>query len=394
MRICYFGTYRPEYMRNQINMAALQKMGVDIFKCHQPLWRTDMERIQVVVGGWKNPLFWMRLFTVYVRLIWQYLRVPDHDLVILGYPGHLDVFIAKALTLLRRKPLVWDVILSVVQVSRERGLNDVVPFSLKLLRFVEGIAIRLPDLCILDTPFYVEWFQNEYHLSPTGVPFEYLLIGADDRFFREAAAPTMPEQHSSSGRLRRVIYSGSFIPNHGVPTILEAARLLTDDPTIQFVFIGSGIGKKAAQVMAESYRLDNVTFIDWLDKSELIEQLRQADIILGAFGNTTHSRITIHNKIFEGMALGKPVLTGDSPAVRKFLLPDDNVVICPQADPKALACSIRQLIANPERRYKIGLRARKSFLEKFTLEEVGRNYLEILNRHFHLPMKSYISDKL
>ncbi len=67
------------------------------------------------------------------------------------------------------------------------------------------------------------------------------------------------------------------------------------------------------------YSLNNTIFIGWQEKAQLIEQIACADVCLGAFGDTPQSLMTVQNKIYEGLAMGKPVITGDSRAVRQAM---------------------------------------------------------------------------
>jgi len=38
LRMCYFGTYRQEYSRNQIMIDGLKRAGVDVVECFEPFW--------------------------------------------------------------------------------------------------------------------------------------------------------------------------------------------------------------------------------------------------------------------------------------------------------------------------------------------------------------------
>lgn len=179
MRICYFGTYRANYNRNQIMIAGLRLNGVEVIECHETLWQGVEDRIETTSGGWKKPSFWWRVLMVYVRLIWRYFQTPDHDLVVIGYPGQFDVYLARLLTKLRRKPLVWDVFMSIYLIALERGLDQQSSFTVNWIRRLERWALRLPDLLIQDTAEYVQWL-NEIHDTDRN-HFRLVPTGADDR---------------------------------------------------------------------------------------------------------------------------------------------------------------------------------------------------------------------
>lgn len=113
IHVRYFGTYRDQYSRNGIMIEALRRTGVQVSVCHERLWTGPEDRVDAATRGWRNPGFLGRLAWAYAKLVVRYLRDPRCDLVMLGYPGQLDVYIARLLTWLTGKPLVWDVFMSI-----------------------------------------------------------------------------------------------------------------------------------------------------------------------------------------------------------------------------------------------------------------------------------------
>jgi glycosyltransferase involved in cell wall biosynthesis len=212
------------------------------------------------------------------------------------------------------------------------------------------------------------------------------MIGVDERYFSppDPKSSTVdgntPAQPVQAENVCRVLYYGAYLPNHGIRTLLEAIRLLADQPQIQFEMVGKGIEQDLARQLAKQWGLNNVTFVDWLEKKELAQHILQADIILGAFGNTLHSRATIHNKTYEGLAMGKVVLTGDSPAMRQFFHHGEDVYLCPQADAQGLAHAIRTLFVDPALRQRIGENGQRHVRQHFTLHQIGESFQQILIR--------------
>lgn len=60
----------------------------------------------------------------------------------------------------------------------------------------------------------------------------------------------------------RLVYSDTFVPSHDARTIVEAARLLADEPGIPVQFIGDGPDEPAAIALAREYAPSNVCFLD------------------------------------------------------------------------------------------------------------------------------------
>jgi glycosyltransferase involved in cell wall biosynthesis len=82
--------------------------------------------------------------------------------------------------------------------------------------------------------------------------------------------------------------------------------------------------------------------------------------------------MTVQNKIYEGLAMGKAVITGDSPAVRKTLRDREHILLCERGNARALAGAILLLRDSPELREGLGQRGQCIFKEKYSLEQIGR----------------------
>ena len=122
--------------------------------------------------------------------------------------------------------------MSIYLIAAERGITAKHPITDRLIYWLEKIACLLPDLLVIDTAEYVQWFKKTYGLDPDR--FRLVPIGADDRIFHPV------ETEGPDDGLFRVVYYGTFIPNHGVKYIIEAARILQDESDIHFELIGEG----------------------------------------------------------------------------------------------------------------------------------------------------------
>ncbi len=355
MKVCYFGTYRKTYKRNQIMIAGLRMAGVEVLECQASLWRGIEDRVSVAQGKWFSFDFVYRLGRAYLQLIWMYLRCPEHDVVVLGYPGQLDVFLARILTWMRRKPLVLDVLMSLHLIAVERNLDRGSPRSIDLLRRLEWAALRIPDHLIQDTPAYVAWLGNAYGLRAER--FSLVPLGAEERIFQPL--PVRPPDG-----VLRVVYYGTFTPNHRVAYILEAARLVRDDPGYQFDLIGEGPDLALAAAFIEKEGLQaRVRLVGWLSQEELAAHMQQADVCLGAFGSTPQSLMTVHNKIYEGMAMRRVVVTGASPAVEAQFVSGIDLLTCDRQNPASLVEVLDRLRQNPSLAEQIARQGYEKFLD-------------------------------
>lgn len=366
MKVCYFGTYRDEYSRNRIMIESLRCNGVEVEICHEPFWTSIEERVELASGGWTRLAFLHRVLRVYWRLWQRRSCLKSCDIVVLGYPGQFDVFLARFITWLYRKYLVMDVFMSLYLIATERGLVDKSPLTGRLIYWIEKIGLSLPNLLIQDTSDYVNWFEKVYGLKPER--FRLVPTGADNRIFQ----PRYDVEKNTDYFV--VLYYGTFIPNHGIPYIIEAAKFLRDERDVLFEMIGDGPDKPVAQKLVQDYGLRNVVFRNWMSQQELLNHLARADIVLGAFGHTPQSMMTIQNKIYEALAAGKSVITGDSPAIRQTFQHGVHLYLCDRNDPSSLAKAIVELKSSPETLKYLGQNGSEIFYARYSLQRLGELY--------------------
>jgi glycosyltransferase involved in cell wall biosynthesis len=366
LRVCFFGTYRAGYMRNEILIDGLRRAGAEVLECHAPLWHGIEDRVQAARGGWASVGFLRRVVTAYAALLMHYRTIGPYDVMMVAYPGQFDVFLARLLTSLRRKPLAWDILMSIYLVAVDRGLHHDSPFTVRGMRMVEALGLRLPDLLVADTAQYVNYYCETHRLKPDR--FRLVPMGADDRLFQ-------PQPRPSADGTFRVMYYGTFIPNHGVGYIVEAARLLKGEPDIHFEFVGDGPDRAAAQSAAARDGLRNVTFIDWVPRADLAARAARADVCLGAFGLVQQSLLTVHNKIYEGLALARPVISGDSAAVRATLTHGQHVYLVDRRQPNELAQAITLLRSEPSLREHLARQGHQLYCERHSPAILGQRLL-------------------
>ena len=85
---------------------------------------------------------------------------------------------------------------------------------------------------------------------------------------------------------------------------------------------------------------------------------------LGVFGGSQKAGRVIPHKVYEALAMRKPVVTREGPAV-SAAFPDGGVVTVPPQDAEALADAIRALIEDPSRREEVAAAGHESYRDRF-----------------------------
>jgi glycosyltransferase involved in cell wall biosynthesis len=364
LRVCYFGTYDNYTPRNTILPFAMQLNQIEVLPCHAELWGGTDNRIHLASGGWTSPRFIFRWIRALFSLFWQYIHLDSHDVVLVGYPGILDVYLAWLLTRFSKKPLIYDALMSLHLITVERGIANRHPISSRVLFGSEKLTCHLADLILLDTPVYRDYFCQTYNL-PTD-KFVLLPLGADTRIF----SPGDNALASGTSEFRVMHYS-TFIPGTGVDVIIQAADLLRDEKDIVFELVGDGQTRAQMEELATHLNLKNVRFVGWINKPDLPACIASADVCLGVFSQGQQASMTVVNKIYECLAMAKPLITGDSTAVRSALRHLEEVCLCERENPAALAEAILMFKRDPQLGKRLAQQGHLRFIEEFTPHVIG-----------------------
>lgn len=334
MRVVLWGTCDLSKPRVRILRDGLARNGVELVECHMQVWSDVRDKSQIGRAGWVRRI--ARILAAYPRLVWRYWRLPPHDWVLLGYPAVPDVFVIRLFAWLRRTPVAMDWFLSVYDtvVCDRRLVARLNPVAW-LLWLVEWAAVRLADCAFMDTATHARRMERMFGLAPGRCGFVW--VGVEDGMFPATTSATRaPEDHAPL----RVLFYGQFIPLHGVPTIIEAARLLARE-RVDWQLVGTGQDASRVRNMLADTPLPRLEWVEWVDYVDLARLIERSDLCLGIFGTSAKAASVIPNKVFQAMAVGKPVLTRDSPAIRELIdrAPARRLLV-PAGDPAALADAI------------------------------------------------------
>lgn len=363
MRVCYFGTYEEGYPRNDLFIEGMRRAGVEVDECHQSIWQGQRDKTGAYRGKALLTLL-LRVVRAYLLLTVRYLHMPPHDVMMVGYIGQIDMPLAYILSRVRGVPLVFNPMLSIYDTFCD-GRKLVQPRSPTGRAFwlLDYLATRTADLVIADTQDYAAYFARTFGVAPHRLCV--VPLGADDRLFQP-----LPDNPAPTDGVCHVVFVGKFIPLHGCETIVRAAALLRDDP-VHITMIGTGQDYPLVERLIDERHLTNITLAGWVERSELASYYARADVCLGSFGDSDRAGRAISNKVYESMAMRRPVLTADVPAVRSELRPGENVWVCRPADPADLAEQIRRLATDAPLRQQIAQQGHATFQQRYHLRAIG-----------------------
>lgn len=344
MTVCYFGLYKPDYSRNLIIIKGLRSNGVKVVECNV-----------------RRHLLWGLRYWHLWKKFWPFRH--KIDIVIVGFPGHSDVPLAWLLCRMFNKKLVFDAFISLYNTQiDDRRYVKTGTWKAAVCYYLDKVSCQLADLVLLDTQTHIDYFVQTFKLDSR--KFTRVFIGSDENLF-------LPEKNKLDENLL-VGYHGSYLPLQGVEYIVRAAAILKNNKW-KFKLVGDGIERAKCEKLSHDLMLTNVEFVDSLPYSGVPEFINSCDISLGGhFGNNKKAGLVIANKVFEAVACARPVIVGDSPAVRELFADGVNCLMVKRGSSQDLAMAIEKLVGNHKLKLKIATGGRKTFLASCTTKVIGK----------------------
>ena len=287
------------------------------------------------------------------------LTAARADIVFLRFPYF--PWLTKCAVLLKRRleaRLVVDAMVSAydTNVLDRRLCAPDSPAAMKCRREDATISENA-DLLVVDTQTH-----GEYLAAECGWNMRKMVVvplGSPSCEMSEAMAPKL----TSETRDFQVLYLGSYVPLHGIETMIQGIRMAASHlPSARFDFYGRGQDYDLARRVAEG--IPNIHFYDSVPPAIAAELARNADIIMGIFGTSTKARSVVPYKIFDALAIGRPAITMRSPAAFEMLRHgEDSWLVEPTAE--GIADGILHLAQHPELRAKMAEGARAAYLNRF-----------------------------
>ncbi len=359
-RVLFFGIFDSFYARSVILREGFEANGYEVVEC-----RVDPRKYP----GWRK-----------YRLLWQKgiaFRTDSFDHILVLFPGHTLVWLAW---LLFGNRIVFDAFVSLF----DSNVQDRARYSKHSLRAFRDHALDWTSCQLARTVLVDTEAHHRYFIEQLGVREDKLIVvpvGAGDAWFEAGAAPSVSVSTAIS-----IGFYGSYIPLHGIATIVRAAALPGDLP-LRFELIGAGQDYARVQELARELGVANIVFTPRVSRRELIEKVRGFDICLGIFGDTEKAARVIPNKVYECAALGKPIITMDTPAIREAFTDQKDIFLC-EATPESLAQAIRTLVTDSALRGHIGSGAHARMCERYTAQQITHALLEGLHERESGTMQS------
>lgn len=175
-----------------------------------------------------------------------------------------------------------------------------------------------------------------------------------------------------------VAYVGTHGMAHGLDKVVEAAERLRARTDIHFLFVGDGAERVNLIDMAANKELENCTFLGQLPKSMMPYIWSVSSICLVVLRKNKTFESVIPSKIFECMAMGKPMILGvEGEAATIVKMANAGLCIEPE-NVEQMTAAICTLADDEAGRLAIGQGAALYVRDHFDREKQAKKMLAVL----------------
>jgi glycosyltransferase involved in cell wall biosynthesis len=208
----------------------------------------------------------------------------------------------------------------------------------------------------------------------------WLPNGVDESVFSFKKQENVRQQLKLSNDDFLIMYGGIIGLAQGLDVILDAAKLLPAESKITYLLLGDGPEKNRLQQRVVDEKIARVKFLELVSREVVpsyveavdvaVIPLKKMDLFLGA----------IPSKIFENLALGKPLLLSVDGEARSLFIDQGNAgLFIEPENSKMLAEKSLQMEANPEMVREMGNNGKAFVQTYFMRKKITSDWVNTLN---------------
>lgn len=313
-----------------------------------------------------------RRFPAFALSIRRLLGLADGDLLYASKPRLTSAGIGYLKRVTARRPLLLDIddwevgffMRSGVWGTVGRALNIANPTGLAWTWLMERLRGAADGITVAS-----RFLQQRFG----GVLIPH--VRNTDDWKPGCADPAGARRRLGVGSERVVMFLGTPRAYKGVEDLGAAvARLGRAD--VVLALVGADPASPTGREFAA--RFPNVRLVGRIPFAEVPEFLSAADVVAVPQRDTTDTRGQVPAKIFDAMALGRPVLSTRVSMIPEIL--EGCGLLVPPGDAAALAQGIAHLLDHPEEARSLGQRARARCVERYSFSAARRELFPLVEQ--------------
>ncbi|WP_221418073.1 glycosyltransferase family 4 protein [Fulvivirga kasyanovii] len=176
-----------------------------------------------------------------------------------------------------------------------------------------------------------------------------------------------------------IVYTGDTGLRRGTDTAIMALNILKEEiPNVKLILVGQNSEDVVLHKLVKSLKLeDYVTFEGWQDVTLFPSYIEAAEICICPLKRNLHHDTTFANKIFQYMAIGKPIVASDCPAQKHVLEQEECGLIHEAGNENDLAEKILTLYHDSALKKQLGKNGYKAIESRWNWDVTKKQLINL-----------------
>jgi len=300
--------------------------------------------------------------------------LPRADVLVTTSPQFFNGLAGYPVKLLRRIPWVLEIRdlwpESVLAVGAVRN-----GLLIRLLSALERFAYRKCDHIVAVTEAFRRYIVGR-GIAPQKI--SVVRNGVDLSLFAGDADPQELRARLGLEGKFVVSYVGTHGMAHGLETLLNAAAQLRSHEDIAFLLVGDGAERQRLLALRDQLGLNNVTMLEQQPKERMPVIWALSDASLVLLRKLPLFETVIPSKIFESMAMGRPIILAVGGEARE-IVDEGEAGLCIEPESSASLCAVVLKLANkPALGRQLGSNGQRYVTAHFDRRVLARRFESVL----------------
>lgn len=230
------------------------------------------------------------------------------------------------------------------------------------------IPYTRPTIKYFDAFTAVSEPATEYLLSLKQVPITIVPNGIDLKKY--AQRPSKAVKHPEK---QTILYIGRLEDRKGINYLIKAfSELSVEKKDVQLLIAGKGPDEQKLKKYVSTNRIENVTFLGYIEEKEKIHLLHRADI----FCSPAYYGESFGIVLLEAMAIGCPVVAGDNPGYQSVMTGKGALSLVNPRDTIDFARRLELVLYDKDLR-KLWKKWAKDYVKQFDYPKIADQYLKV-----------------
>lgn len=180
-----------------------------------------------------------------------------------------------------------------------------------------------------------------------------------------------------------MLYLGDTGLRRGTDTAVKAMTLIKEKvPNALLVMVGNNTAEDhILKTLIQELGLEDVVFMEgWQDVSLFPSYVEAASVCISPLKRNLHHDTTFANKIFQYMAMGKPVVVSDSTAQANVIRAEDCGLVHEAENHEDLAEKLFDLFKDKEEAKRLGDNGKQAVLDRWHWKETSRELINLYDK--------------